>query len=125
MRKAFFNLLLCTLFAFACLRSYGQQGLNFTSLTTKNGLSSNAVNAVFKDSYGWVWFATGDGLNRFDGTNFTVYRHVDGDTTSLPVNEILSLYEDWSGRLRFQLKITLITNGLRPKLVSPAGYEKQ
>ncbi len=99
MRKAILNLSLYTLFAFACLRSYGQQGLNFTSLTTKNGLSSNAVNAVLKDSYGWVWFATADGLNRFDGTNFTVYRHVDGDTTSLPVNEILSLYEDRSGEL--------------------------
>jgi len=99
MRKAIFNALLCTLLAFACLQSFGQQGFNFTSLTTKNGLSSNVVNAVFKDSYGWVWFATADGLNRFDGTNFTVYRHRDGDISSLPVNEILSLCEDRSGRL--------------------------
>ncbi|SFS60850.1 Signal transduction histidine kinase [Mucilaginibacter polytrichastri] len=81
------------------LQGYGQQALNFTSLTTKNGLSSNVVNAVLKDSYGWVWFATADGLNRFDGTNFTVYRHRDGDINSLPINEILSLYEDKTGRL--------------------------
>ena len=87
------------LFALAFSLSYGQQVLNFTSLTTKNGLSSNVVNALLKDRYGWVWFATADGLNRFDGTNFTVYRHRDGDTTSLPVNEILSLYEDKTGRL--------------------------
>jgi signal transduction histidine kinase/ligand-binding sensor domain-containing protein/DNA-binding response OmpR family regulator len=99
MRKVIVYLSVCTLFAFACSRTYGQQTLNFTSLTTKNGLSSNIVNAVLKDRYGWVWFATADGLNRFDGTNFSVYRHRDGDTTSLPVNEILSIYEDKTGRL--------------------------
>jgi len=99
MRKAVYYMVFGMLFALASSQSYGQQTLNFTSLTTKNGLSSNIVNAVLKDSYGWVWFATADGLNRFDGTNFSVYRHRDGDTTSLPVNEILSIYEDNSGRL--------------------------
>ncbi|MGZ3754096.1 MAG: hybrid sensor histidine kinase/response regulator transcription factor [Mucilaginibacter sp.] len=99
MRKAIFNLSLCVIVTLCFLQSYGQQQLNFTLLTTKNGLSSNVVNGVLKDSYGWVWFATGDGLNRFDGNNFTVYRHRDGDTTSLPVNEILSFYEDKTGRL--------------------------
>ncbi len=99
LRKLILNLSFSALLAFACLGSYGQQALNFTSLTTKNGLSSNVVNAIIKDSFGWVWFATADGLNRFDGTNFTVYRHIDGDSTSLPVNEILSLYEDRTGKL--------------------------
>lgn len=97
--KGFFSWLLVTLFALACSQSFAQQNLKFTALTTKNGLSSNEVNAVLKDRYGWVWFATADGLNRFDGTNFTVYRHRDGDTASLPVNEILALYEDKAGRL--------------------------
>jgi signal transduction histidine kinase/DNA-binding response OmpR family regulator/streptogramin lyase len=99
MKKAYFSLSLCTFLILACLQSHAQQDLTFTSLTTKNGLSSNVVNAIIKDSYGWVWFATSDGLNRFDGTNFTVYRHRDSDTTSLPVNEILALYEDKFGRL--------------------------
>ncbi|WP_448698303.1 two-component regulator propeller domain-containing protein [Mucilaginibacter sp. AW1-3] len=99
MSKVIFNALVCSLCVFLSLPGYAQQELNFTSLTTKNGLSSNGVNAILKDSYGWVWFATTDGLDRFDGTNFTVYRHVDGDETSLPVNEILCLYEDKTGRL--------------------------
>jgi ligand-binding sensor domain-containing protein len=99
MMIAIFNVVLCSLFAFISTPVYAQQELNFTSLSTKNGLSSNLVNAVLKDSYGWVWFATADGLNRFDGTNFTVYRHLDGDINSLPVNEILFLYEDKTGRL--------------------------
>src|SRR5665213_1386235 len=98
-KRAIFKVSLTSLLVLACSEGYAQQGLNFTSLTTKSGLSSNVVNAVLKDSYGWVWFATADGLNRFDGTNFTVYRHRDGDTSSLPVNEILSLYEDKTGKL--------------------------
>jgi signal transduction histidine kinase/ligand-binding sensor domain-containing protein/DNA-binding response OmpR family regulator len=99
MKKMVLLWLLFPLVMLASSMGYGQQKLNFTALTTKNGLSSNVVNVVLKDRYGWVWFATADGLNRFDGTNFTVYRHRDGDTSSLPVNEILSLYEDRTGKL--------------------------
>ncbi|MDF2191616.1 hybrid sensor histidine kinase/response regulator transcription factor [Paraflavitalea sp. CAU 1676] len=73
--------------------------LNFTSLSTKDGLLSNSVNAIIKDQYGMMWFATDDGLNKFDGTNFTVYRHLPGDSTSLRANEILALHEDPSGNL--------------------------
>ena len=71
--------------------------INFTSLTSKEGLLSNTVNAILKDRYGLMWFATDDGLNKFDGTNFTVYRHIPGDSTSLRANEILALYEDSRG----------------------------
>jgi len=73
--------------------------VKFTSISARDGLSANAVNAILKDHYGWMWFATSDGLNRFDGTNFTVYRHKAGDSGSLRANEILSLYEDRSGNL--------------------------
>lgn len=76
-----------------------QEEISFTSLTTKDGLSSNSVNAILKDRYGLVWFATDDGLDKFDGTNFTVYRHKRGDTASLQANEILSLHEDKAGNL--------------------------
>jgi len=73
--------------------------IKFTSLTAKDGLLSNTVNAILKDRYGWMWFATDDGLNRFDGTNFTVYRHIPGDSASLRANEILALHEDHQGNL--------------------------
>lgn len=73
--------------------------IKFTALTSKDGLLSNSVNAILKDRYGLMWFATDDGLNKFDGTNFTVYRHITGDSSSLRANEILSLHEDQSGNL--------------------------
>ena len=57
------------------LPAFAQQDeINFTSLTTKDGLSSNTVNAILKDRYGVMWFGTEDGLDKFDGANFTVYR---------------------------------------------------
>ena len=73
--------------------------IKFTSLTAKDGLLSNTVNAILKDKYGWMWFGTDDGLNKFDGTNFTIYRHIPGDSTSLRANEILALHEDHQGNL--------------------------
>jgi len=73
--------------------------LNFTAVTSKDGLLSNSINAIIKDQYGLMWFATDDGLNKFDGTNFTVYRHIPGDTASLRANEVLALHEDLAGNL--------------------------
>jgi len=73
--------------------------INFTSLGTRDGLLSNSVNAILKDRYGFMWFATNDGLNKFDGKSFVVYRNSPGDSTSLKSNEILALYEDAAGNL--------------------------
>ncbi|MFD0751363.1 two-component regulator propeller domain-containing protein [Mucilaginibacter calamicampi] len=76
-----------------------QSDINFTAITAKEGLPSNTVNAVIKDKYGLMWFGTSNGLSRFDGSNFTVYRHEVGNPHSLPTNDIVSLYEEKSGRL--------------------------
>jgi ligand-binding sensor domain-containing protein len=78
---------------------YAQGNLNFTSLTVKDGLSSNTVNSIHRDRYGLIWFGTADGLNKFDGTNFTIYRHDVSNNRSISGNEIITLYEDRSGRL--------------------------
>src|ERR1044071_3316140 len=91
------RLWLCTL----CFlhRGIAQDDINFTSLTTKDGLSSNSVNAILKDRYGVIWFGTEDGLDKFDGINFTVYRQNPDDSLSLQSNEILALHEDKQGNL--------------------------
>ena len=94
-------------FCLVCLLAFGlhylaaaqQDEINFTALTTKDGLSANTVKTILKDRYGVMWFGTEDGLNKFDGTNFTVYRHKPGDSTSLQANEILALHEDKTGNL--------------------------
>lgn len=76
-----------------------QQKINFTSLKTKDGLSSNTVNAILKDRFGLMWFATEDGLNKFDGTNFTVYKYKSDDPNGIQANDIRALHEDKTGNL--------------------------
>jgi len=93
------NILVICLLQLAVAASAQPHHIKFTSLTSRDGLLSNAINTILKDRYGLMWFATDDGLNKFDGTNFTVYRHKPGDPFSLRANEILSLHEDRAGNL--------------------------
>ena len=65
--------------------------------STENGLSSSLVNQVYQDKRGFIWIATEDGLNKFDGNKFVVYRNVKGDSTSLKSNYVKSLFEDSHG----------------------------
>jgi ligand-binding sensor domain-containing protein/signal transduction histidine kinase/AraC-like DNA-binding protein len=61
---------------------------------SNNGLSSARITSIYQDNGGFIWVATEDGLNRFDGNTFTVYRHIPDDSASLDNNYIRSMYED-------------------------------
>lgn len=63
-------------------------------LTTSDGLSNNIVNVVFQDSNGFIWVGTEDGLNRFDGKKFEVFRLQYDGINSIGGNRITSLTED-------------------------------
>ncbi|MDR1525738.1 MAG: helix-turn-helix domain-containing protein [Tannerella sp.] len=63
-----------------------------------NGLSSSYITSITQDKEGHIWIATEDGLNRFDGSRFVVYRNRFDDTTSLINNHIRTVYEDSKGR---------------------------
>ena len=73
------------------------QNISFKHFTTANGLSNNKINDVIQDKTGFIWLATDDGLNRFDGYNFKVYRHIPRDSTSLSSNSVWRLMEDETG----------------------------
>ncbi|SFC21844.1 Signal transduction histidine kinase [Zunongwangia mangrovi] len=47
---------------------------HFYTITTENGLSSNLINDIKQDSLGYIWIATNDGLNRYDGNNFKIFK---------------------------------------------------
>ncbi|WP_345947978.1 two-component regulator propeller domain-containing protein [Mucilaginibacter sp. PAMB04274] len=60
-------------------------------LGIEKGLSNNSVTAIFKDYYGYMWFGTYDGLNRYDGQKFKIFRNSWGDVSSLGNNHITTL----------------------------------
>ncbi|MEP6675530.1 MAG: histidine kinase [Ferruginibacter sp.] len=65
-------------------------GIHSTGYSTKNGLSNPVINAITKDDDGFLWIATAEGLNRFDGDRFTVLLR-QNDKTSLTDNGLSSL----------------------------------
>jgi ligand-binding sensor domain-containing protein len=73
--------------------------LRFGRLTAEDGLSGNQTYNVAQDNYGFVWFATSNGLSRYDGASIKVYRHDPDDPSSLGHNFIRSLIIDQSGVL--------------------------
>jgi len=73
--------------------------LKFSHLTTNDGLSQGYVTAILQDRRGFMWFATRDGLNRYDGNTFVVYKNNPNDPTSLSSNFIQALMEDDYGDL--------------------------
>jgi signal transduction histidine kinase/ligand-binding sensor domain-containing protein/AraC-like DNA-binding protein/FixJ family two-component response regulator len=76
-----------------------KEDLKFKHFTSSDGLSQRSVMAILQDQKGYLWFGTRDGLNKFDGQNFTVYRHFTEDSTSLSHNSLHSIYEDSFGNL--------------------------
>jgi signal transduction histidine kinase/streptogramin lyase/FixJ family two-component response regulator len=76
-----------------------EPGVRFFHLTSEDGLSQNNVRTFFQDSRGFMWIGTQDGLNRFDGYHFTIYKNVPGDLQSLSANHITSILEDKQGML--------------------------
>ncbi|HOT91640.1 MAG TPA: two-component regulator propeller domain-containing protein [Anaerolineae bacterium] len=72
---------------------------HFFQLTTINGLSHDIVYAIVQDHQGFLWFGTQDGLNRYDGYTFTVFRHLRSDPHSPIHNTIQALTVDSTGAL--------------------------
>ena len=69
----------------------------FEHITTSHGLSNNVIHSVLQDKQGFYWISTTDGLNRFDGSAFKVFRHQKNDPHSISNNYCTSLAEDRDG----------------------------
>ena len=80
--------------------SYAQySNLKFENLDTSKGLSSSTCVDILQDQEGFLWFGTIDGINKYDGYDFEVYRNILDDPTSLSNNRITVITEDNLGRL--------------------------
>lgn len=99
-QKYFLQLGLTFFFLIGIFNSTAQdQQLYFGKLTSKEGLSENVVNVIYQDSRGFMWFGTNDGLNKFDGYQFTVYYPDDKKEGAINSNLIFALTEDHHQRL--------------------------
>jgi ligand-binding sensor domain-containing protein/signal transduction histidine kinase len=72
---------------------------DYERLTIAHGLSHNRANCILQDSRGFLWIGTADGLCRYDGYTFTVFKHNPLDSTSVSDNWVYEIYEDRSKRL--------------------------
>lgn len=66
---------------------------------TQSGLSNNIVYDIYQDREGFIWVATENGLNRFDGYEFEIFQHSEADSTSIADNIVRTVIEDDQGRL--------------------------
>lgn len=86
--------LLSILFLFFATYGYSQSEKLFT---VDRELSNSNINQIYQAKDGVIWIATEDGLNRYDGAKFSVYKHKEGNDSSLVDNNVRILFEDSKG----------------------------
>jgi len=75
------------------------ENIKFTHLSVEQGLSQGNVRCMHQDKLGFIWFGTEDGLNLYNGYEFTIFRNDENDSTSLSNNNIHSIEEDDNGNI--------------------------
>lgn len=94
-----FALIICLIANLGTANAQTTLGGMYNRITTYDGLSSNAVNQTIKDNNGYLYFATSNGLDRFDGKNFKNYKHDPNNKKSISNNNINCLMLDKKNRL--------------------------
>ncbi|MEP3210911.1 MAG: two-component regulator propeller domain-containing protein [Maribacter sp.] len=79
--------------------SKAQNQVSFRQLSVKEGLSQNSAISIVQDSTGYLWIATQDGLNKYDGKEFTVFPYSFKDITRPDYSHLGSVYSDNDGGL--------------------------
>lgn len=91
--------LLILFFTVIAIQLFSQENIKFKRYSIDEGLSQGNVNTILQDSKGFMWFGTQDGLNRFDGYEFKVYKPIADDPHSLNNGIVKSMYESRDGRI--------------------------
>ncbi len=98
MRKIVYLLLMMAV----CLKVSAQMNCSFTHYSTEDGLSQTTVMSILQDHKGNLWFSTWDGINRFNGYSFMIYKARQGSYISLANNRVDRLCEDVNGCMWLQ-----------------------
>ena len=99
------------LLPFAWISGFSQPASpRFEHIGTETGLSQSNVICILHDSRGFMWFGTRDGLNKYDGYSFTIYKNIPANSRSISNNFITGIAEDANG----DLWIAAFNSGPRP-----------
>lgn len=119
---SFLFILFCS--TFSSLLYSQSTDLKFEKLNTENGLSYNQVTCMRKDLEGFMWIGTSSGLNYFDGSKVTVFRHSDGDSTTLCGNQVNAMEIDRAGNLWLATDKGICRMDHRHRFRTFSGYTK-
>lgn len=90
-------LILCFIW-FSCQSVFAEnEPFQFSNLSVKDGLSQNSIIRVFQDSKDYMWFCTRNGLNRYDGTSFKIYRFSLTNPQSISSSDVTCISENDDG----------------------------
>ena len=78
---------------------YAQNEFTSETISIKDGLSSNSIRDIIQDRYGYMWIASNEGVNIYDGYNIKIFKNNPEDSTSLPSNNIMKVLEDRDGTI--------------------------
>ena len=70
------------------------ESIRFSYIGFEDGLSSSSISSIIQDDFGFMWFGTQNGLNKYDGYTFTIYQNEPYTENSLPHNLIQTMYKD-------------------------------
>jgi ligand-binding sensor domain-containing protein len=98
-RSIFFIVFFLLSVSALCVKAQDLENMQFDLLDEEDGLSNHGITQMTFDQSGYLWIATVDGLNRYDGYSFKICRHEDDDSTSVKSNFITGLQLDKNGRL--------------------------
>lgn len=99
MKRIVYVICLLAVLAVTKVQAQFNSKLSFTRIGLEEGLSQSTVLDMVQDSQGCLWLATQDGLNKYNGYDFTVYRHDSRDTTTLTNDFLYALDIDAHDRL--------------------------
>ncbi|MGZ5191187.1 MAG: ligand-binding sensor domain-containing protein, partial [Flavisolibacter sp.] len=77
-----------------CLTAQESKQYSFKHFSVTNGLASNTVSTVIQDKDGFIWIATVNGLQRYDGSGFITFKSKSSDPRTIPTNHIITIFED-------------------------------
>jgi ligand-binding sensor domain-containing protein len=93
------NLIILLLFVQIGFAQKSKSLFVFDNFADKNGVASNFINCFLPDKNGFLWVGTSNGLKRFDGDKFTIFKHEKDNPLSLVHSVVMALCEDKLGRI--------------------------